>query len=187
MFWWRDVIREAFGGFHTTVVQKASEIMLFASFFWAMFHSSLSPTVELGATWPPIGIHAVNPWGIPLLGSCVLLASGFVLTIGHHALVEGNKDLTIASLVFTVLLGAFFLFLQYTEYFYGEFTIADSVFGSVFYCTTGLHAIHVIIGVLFLTLCLIRTITDAYTIEHHVSFLFAVYYWHLNGMLPMLN
>jgi cytochrome c oxidase subunit 3 len=54
--------------------------MLFVSFFWAFFHSSLSPTIELAGTWPPVGIDAVNPWGIPLLGSCVLLASGFVLT-----------------------------------------------------------------------------------------------------------
>lgn len=80
--WWRDVIREAQGGFHTSLVQRGlligfllfllSEIMLFVSFFWAFFNSSLAPAVELGATWPPVGIHAVNPWGIPLLGSCVL-------------------------------------------------------------------------------------------------------------------
>jgi len=48
--WWRDVIREAKGGFHTTLVQRGillgfllfllSEIMLFVSFFWAFFHSS---------------------------------------------------------------------------------------------------------------------------------------------------
>ena len=49
-----------------------------------------------------------------------------------------------------ILLGAFFLFLQYNEYYYGSFTLADSVFGSVFYMTTGLHALHVIVGVLLL-------------------------------------
>jgi len=97
------VIREAKGGFHTTLVQRGillgfllfllSEIMLFVSFFWSFFHSSLAPAMELGATWPPVGINAVNPWGIPLLGSCVLLASGFVLTLGHHATILGNKDL----------------------------------------------------------------------------------------------
>lgn len=69
--WWRDVIREAKGGYHTTLVQRGlligfllfllSEIMLFVSFFWSFFHSSLSPAVELGASWPPVGINAVNP------------------------------------------------------------------------------------------------------------------------------
>jgi len=92
-------------------------------------------------------------WGIPLLGSCVLLASGVVITLGHHATLLGHKDLVLVSLLFTVLLGALFLFLQLNEYYYGEFTIADSVFGSVFYMTTGLHAIHVIFGVLFLFVC----------------------------------
>jgi cytochrome c oxidase subunit 3 len=60
--WWRDIIREAFGGYHTIIVQRGiligfllfllSEIMLFVSFFWAFFHSSLSPNIELAALWP---------------------------------------------------------------------------------------------------------------------------------------
>ena len=90
--------------------------MLFFSFFWAFFHSSLAPSVELGAYWPPIGITAVNPWAIPLLGSSVLLASGFILTLGHHALILGKKNLTLISMIYTVLLGALFIFLQYNEY-----------------------------------------------------------------------
>jgi cytochrome c oxidase subunit 3 len=106
--------------------------MLFVSFFWAFFHSSLSPNVELAALWPH-GINRLDPWAIPLLGSCVLLASGFILTLGHHALILGNKSLTLLCLLFTVLLGSVFLFLQYNEYSNGEFTIADSVFGVVAY------------------------------------------------------
>jgi cytochrome c oxidase subunit 3 len=194
--WWRDVIREAKGGYHTTRVQKGiligfllfllSEIMLFVSFFWAFFHSSLSPSIELGAYWPPEGINAVNPWAIPLLGSTVLLASGFILTLGHHALILGDKNLTIIMMIFTVLLGALFIFLQYNEYYYGEFTIADSVYGSVFYMTTGLHAIHVIVGVLFLLISLIRINLDHYTTEHHIGFEFAIYYWHLVDVVWLL-
>src|SRR3954466_13125856 len=90
--WWRDIIREAIGGFHTLAVQRGltigfylfllSEIMLFASMFWAFLHSSLSPSVEL-AMWPPVAISAINPLTIPLLGSVILLASGFILiTLG---------------------------------------------------------------------------------------------------------
>jgi cytochrome c oxidase subunit 3 len=187
--WWRDVIRESLAGYHTMRVQRGiligfllfllSEIMLFSGFFWAFFHSSLAPAIELGVTWPPEGINAVNPWAIPLLGSTVLVASGFVLTIAHHALIAGNKSLTIFTMCLTVLLGALFIFLQYNEYLYGEFTIADSVFGSVFYMTTGLHAIHVIIGVLFLAIALFRIFFDHFTTEHHLGFEFAIYYWHL--------
>ena len=65
---------------------------------FAMLHSSLSPAVELGASWPPIGIEAVDPWGVPLLGSCILLASGFILTLGHHGFLAGSKTLAITSI-----------------------------------------------------------------------------------------
>lgn len=187
--WWKDVLRESAGGYHTVIVQKGitigfllfliTEIMLFFSFFWAFFHSSLAPAVDIGSVWPPKGINAVNPWAIPLLGSCVLLASGFVLTLSHHAMILGNKDLAIISMIITILLGFFFIFLQANEYYMGEFTIADSIFGTVFYMTTGLHALHVIAGVSFLTVALIRMYFDSFTTEHHLGLEFAIFYWHL--------
>jgi len=187
--WWRDVIREAKAGYHTKKVQNGiligfllfliSEIMLFSSFFWAFFHSSLAPSIELGVQWPPEGINPVNTWAIPLLGSSVLVASGFILTIAHNAFLAGQKYLCLWMTFFTVLFGALFLFLQYNEYLYGEVTIADSVYGSVFYMTTGLHALHVIVGVLFLFISYLRILYDHFTIEHHLCFEFAIYYWHL--------
>lgn len=187
--WFRDIIREGKKGDHTIYVQKGltlgyilflvSEIMLFVSFFWAYFHSSLAPTIELGIIWPPLGIKEVNPWGIPLLGSIVLLSSGFVVTLSHHALLLGNKSLSLVHLFLTIVLGIVFLYLQYTEYHYGEFTIADSVYGSVFYMTTGLHALHVIIGTLFLIVQFVRLLNDHFTIEHHLGYEFAIFYWHL--------
>jgi cytochrome c oxidase subunit 3 len=70
--WFKDVVREAtYQGHHTIAVQKGlimgfilfvvSEVMFFLSIFWAFFHSSLAPTVELGASWPPAGIEPLNP------------------------------------------------------------------------------------------------------------------------------
>jgi cytochrome c oxidase subunit 3 len=176
-------------GHHTILVQKGillgfllflvSEIMLFFSFFWSYFHSSLVPSVELGLIWPPLGINAVSPWGLPLLGSIILLASGFLVTLSHHALILGNKNLSITHLILTIILGLFFIYLQSTEYYYSEFTISDSVFGSVFFMTTGLHALHVIIGVIFLFVQLIRLMFDHFTLEHHLGYEFAIFYWHL--------
>lgn len=194
--WWRDVIREAKAGYHTQKVQKGiligfllfliSEIMLFASFFWAFFHSSLAPSIELGVQWPPLGINTVNPWAIPLLGSTVLVASGFILTIAHHAFISGNKTLALWMTAFTVIFGALFLYLQYNEYLYGEVTISDSVYGSVFYMTTGLHALHVIVGVLFLFISYLRILFDHFSTEHHLGFEFAIYYWHLVDVVWLL-
>lgn len=187
--WWRDVIREANSGFHTTAVQKGlligfllfllSEIMLFVSMFWAFFTFSVSPAIELGSIWPPVGLNPINPWAIPLIGTCVLLASGFILTLGHHALVSGHKDLVILSLFGTILLGALFVALQASEYFLCDFSISDSAFGTVIYMTTGLHGLHVLVGVLFLFIGLIRSFFDHFTSEHHLGLEFAILYWHL--------
>jgi cytochrome c oxidase subunit 3 len=73
--WFRDIIRESKSGYHTKKVQKGlligfllfiiSEIMLFFSFFWCFFHSSLAPTIELALLWPPLGINNVKAWSIP--------------------------------------------------------------------------------------------------------------------------
>lgn len=187
--WFRDIIRESKKGEHTLIVQKGltlgyilfliSEIMLFFSFFWAYFHSSLSPNLELGIVWPPLGIKEINPWGIPLLGSIILLSSGFLITLSHHAFLIGNKSITLFYLLLTILLGFFFLFLQFFEYSYGEFTISDSIFGSIFYMTTGLHAIHVFLGSIFLFLQFLRIFFDHLSSEHHLGFEFSIFYWHL--------
>ncbi|KAJ1566184.1 Cytochrome c oxidase subunit 3 [Nowakowskiella sp. JEL0078] len=196
ILWWRDVIREAKGGYHTVIVQRGlligfllfllSEIMLFVSFFWAFFNSALSPAIELGATWPPTEIYAISPWAVPLLGSCILLASGFTVTACHHAVVAGNKFSAIISLLFTVALGALFVFLQYNEYNFAQYTIADSAFGTTFYSLTGLHGIHVIIGVLFLFVGLIRLFRDEFTSEHHFGLEASIYYWHLVDVVWLL-
>ena len=149
-----------FQGHHTFAVQKGlslgfvlfviSEIFFFISIFWAFFHSSLSPTVELGAHWPPSGIETLNPWEVPLLNTVILLSSGFTVTYGHHFLINGNRSKTLYGLLYTVILATIFTGLQGVEYSVSSFTISDGAFGSCFYFGTGFHGFHVIIGTIFL-------------------------------------
>nr|QUI76264.1 cytochrome c oxidase subunit III [Cloeon dipterum] len=187
--WWRDVSREgAYQGLHTRVVVLGlrwgmilfilSEVLFFVSFFWAFFHSSLSPTVELGLMWPPAGISSFNPLQIPLLNTAVLLASGVTVTWAHHALMEANYTQAVQGLFFTILLGIYFTILQAYEYIEAPFCIADSIYGSSFFMATGFHGLHVLIGTSFLAVCLYRLIINQFSGNHHFGFEAAAWYWH---------
>lgn len=187
--WWRDVIREAtFQGAHTSYVTQGlrygiilfilSEVLFFFAFFWAFFHRRLAPTTELGCCWPPVGIEPINPFRVPLLNTAVLLASGVTVTWAHHRLIEGNKRNATQALVLTVALGAYFTFLQLGEYKTASFTIADRIYGSTFFVSTGFHGAHVLIGSTFLLVCLIRNIMSHFSPTHHFGFEAAAWYWH---------
>lgn len=189
ILWWKDVIREStYEGSHTQLVQNGlrlgmilfiiSEVFFFLAFFWAFFHSALAPTIELGAIWPPKGIQTLNPWDVPFLNTIILLSSGGTLTWAHHALISGDRRNTILGLSLTIILAITFTSIQLMEYFEAPFAIADSVYGSTFYGATGLHGLHVIIGTLFLTVCLYRIINHHFTTTHHFGFTGAIWYWH---------
>ncbi len=90
--------------------------MAFFSVFWAFFHSSLSPDINIGSSWPPYGIDALDPFGIPLLNTILLLSSGAFITYSHHALIQGNRKGAIYGAIYTIVLALLFTGLQYYEY-----------------------------------------------------------------------
>jgi heme/copper-type cytochrome/quinol oxidase subunit 3 len=188
-FWWRDVVREAtFEGQHTSYVRKGlklgmllfivSEAMVFFSFFWAFFHSSLNPVPEIGSVWPPKGIDPIDPWKIPFLNTVVLLTSGATVTWAHYSILYGLRKNSIQSLICTLGLAIFFTGLQFYEYVNAPFNFSDGVYGSVFYMITGWHGFHVIIGTLFLLVCLLRLVKHHFTKNCHVGLECAIWYWH---------
>nr|QYC36452.1 cytochrome c oxidase subunit 3 [Illiberis ulmivora] len=187
--WWRDICREGtLQGKHTILVSKGlrwgmilfiiSEVFFFISFFWAFFHSSLSPNIEIGSTWPPMSIIPFNPFQIPLLNTIILITSGVTVTWAHHSLMENNYSQTTQSLFITIMLGFYFTILQAYEYMEASFTIADSIYGSTFFMATGFHGLHVMIGTIFLLICLIRHLNNHFSNNHHFGFEAAAWYWH---------
>ena len=188
--WFKDVIREAtYQGHHTIAVQKglmlgfilfvASEVMFFLSIFWAFFHSSLAPTVELGASWPPAGIEPLNPFEIPLLNTVILLSSGAAVTYAHHSLIQGNREGVLYGLIATIVLAIVFTGFQGYEYYNAPFTFSDGAYGSTFFMSTGFHGFHCILGSIILTVILFRVISYHFTDHHHLGFESAILYWHL--------
>ena len=187
--WWKDVSLEGSGqGFHTSIVNLGlrwgivlfivSEIFFFLRFFWAFFHRRLSPTVEIGNYWPPIGIITFNPFEVPFLNTLVLLRSGVTVTWAHHRVIRGNRKEGKLGLIITIILGVYFTALQALEYAEASFSIADSAYGSTFFIATGFHGLHVLVGTLFLLVCLFRIIKYHFSSIHHFGLEAAAWYWH---------
>lgn len=187
--WWRDITREAtLQGHHRIKVVYGirwgillfitSEVLFFFTFFWAFFHRRLSPAVEIGVQWPPIGVTSFNPLIIPLLNTLILLSSGVTITYSHHRIINNIINKARIRLLITIILGLYFSLLQAWEYWTASFTIRDSVFGSTFFVTTGFHGLHVLIGSLFLATNLLRIVKTHFSIRHHFGFEAAIWYWH---------
>ena len=187
--WWRDVIREGeHEGHHTPVVQIglrygmalfiASEVMFFVAWFWAFFNASLYPTEAVGGVWPPKGIETFNPWHLPFVNTIILLTSGTTVTWAHHALQHGDRKGLVNGLIVTVLLGLTFTGVQAYEYSHAAFGFKDGIYASTFFMATGFHGAHVIIGSIFLIVCLGRAMSGHFKPDHHFGFEAAAWYWH---------
>jgi len=212
-YWFKDIVLEStFGGFYTKFVQKnltsgmilflASEALFFFSFFWSFFHYSLNPSIHTGSVWPVFGIIPVNPFHLPLLNTFTLVISGIYATASHFHLSLGIKDAINfktnffagnyfliglkESLFVSIFLGVIFIYTQGYEFSVADFGLTDSVYGSIFYILTGFHGLHVIIGVIFLSVSLLRCLKNHFFYETHLGFLFSVWYWHFVDIIWIL-
>ena len=199
--WWKDVVAEGVDGSHTEVVRNGlrlgmvlfitSEIMFFAAFFWAFFKAALDPVLlfeggnifEEGQAlirgiWPPQGIETFDAWDLPLLNTLILLLSGTTVTWAHYAIINNDRKGFIKGLAITVALGMTFTALQAYEYGHAAFGFTDGIYSSNFYMATGFHGAHVIIGTIFLAVCLWRGLKGQIDSEGHLGFEFAAWYWH---------
>ncbi|NNC71981.1 MAG: cytochrome c oxidase subunit 3 [Sphingomonadaceae bacterium] len=188
--WWVDVIREANGEDHTPVVQLhlrygmilfiASEVMFFVGWFWAFFGAALfPPEVEaVGGVWPPEGIHVFDPFSFPLLNTLILLCSGTTVTWAHHSLLNGDREGLKLGLWLTIGLGIIFTCIQAYEYAHAAFDFGGNIYGATFFMATGFHGFHVIVGTIFLAVCLLRTYRGDFTPKQHFGFEAAAWYWH---------
>jgi cytochrome c oxidase subunit 3 len=193
--WWSDTVADNHAGHHTPVVQIGlrygfiffitSEVMFFAAWFWSFFKHAMYPmdpdgmSPAVAGVWPPAGIETFDPWHLPLINTLILLTSGAAATWAHHALVHGNKRNDIkVGLWITVALGAMFTVLQAYEYGHAHFSFDGNIYGANFFMATGFHGAHVIIGTIFLAICLYRVYRGHFTETNHIGFEAASWYWH---------
>jgi len=195
--WWSDVVKEAQHGDHTPVVRMhhrygmmlfiASEVMFFVAWFWAYFegffaHADPEQYARIafngGTQWPPQGVELFNPFHLPLFNTLLLLTSGTTVTWAHHALIHGDKRGLRWGLALTVLLGLSFTCVQVLEYSRAGFSYSGMLYGATFFMATGFHGFHVVIGTIFLLVCLFRANANQFSPRHHLGFEFAAWYWH---------
>jgi len=199
--WWSQVIKEAHAGDHTPVVSLhlrygmilfiASEVMFFFGWFWAWFDFSLFPKIlevsngavtvgaeGVAAQWPPKGIEVVDPFGFPLLNTLILLCSGTTVTWAHHALIHGDRKGLKTGLWATIILGVIFSTVQGYEYMHAPFSFKGLNYGAAFFMSTGFHGFHVLVGTIFLAVCLARVYAGHFTPRQHFGFEAAAWYWH---------
>ena len=187
--WLNNVVSEStYLGSHTVRVQSGlrlsvvlfiiSECFFFLRFFWAYIHCALSPNVELGSLWPPLGITPLDYSSIPLLNTTILLSSALFVSAAHSSLLSSSPSSCFFFLSASIFLGFFFSSLQAFEYFLCSFTASDSAYGSCFFLATGFHGVHVIIGTLWLASSLPRLLLSHYTSCRHLCLEASIWYWH---------
>ena len=204
--WWMEVVKEANRGDHTPVVAIGlrygmilfivSEVMFFVAWFWmffemALFHgertvSAIEEVRNAWGSWPPKGVETLDPWHFPLINTLTLLTSGTTVTWAHHALQQGDRKGAKIALVLTILLGMAFTGIQAYEYreilhenlFFNAAAANSHLYGSAFFMATGFHGFHVLIGTIFLIVCLFRLLGGAFTPKQHFGFEAAAWYWH---------
>ena len=128
--------------------------------------------------WPPKGVEALDPFDWPLLNTFILLASGATLTWAHHGLIEDYRRDLVRGLIATIALGVTFTAIQAYEYSHAAFGFTEGIYPTTFYMATGFHGFHVIVGTIFLTVCLVRAVKGHFKPDQHVGFEAAAWYWH---------
>ena len=204
--WFKNIVVEAQRGDHTPVVQLhmrygmilfiASEVMFFVGWFWAFFDFALFPTpltydAATGATtslfgeagaaaasFIPEGLEVLDPFALPLLNTLILLCSGTTVTWAHHSLIHGDREGLKQGLWATIALGVLFSAIQAYEYAAAPFGFGGNTYSSAFYMATGFHGFHVLIGTIFLAVCLYRAYLGHFTPRQHFGFEAAAWYWH---------
>ena len=183
-----------------------SEVMFFGAFFGALFYARNMAVPWLGggsnnfftnlllwsgyeSTWPTNGpgavggdFEAMRPFGLPLANTAILLTSSVTVTIAHHALLAGKRNVLALFLATTFILGFFFVFLQATEYIeayeHMNLKLSTGIYGSTFFMLTGFHGMHVTIGAIMLTIIWLRVVKGHFSPDNHFAFEAVAWYWH---------
>lgn len=159
-----------------------SEAVMFGAFFAQYFYERV-----LSREWPnpvglPPGFDRVPAAPLPVVLTILLVLSGFTAHAAQSAIRNDNRDALQGWLIVTILLGLGFLggqAFEYTNLILNQgFSITSGIYGTVFFTLTGLHGLHVTVGVLVLSGVLVRAFMGHFSSRSHFGVEGTVLYWH---------
>jgi cytochrome c oxidase subunit 3 len=155
----------------------ASEVMFFAALFAAYFNTKATLPV-----FPPEGTEFIDPIGLPLFVTILLVASSFTMQWATGRIRAGDRTGLNRGIAITLVLGLIFLFLQLYDYYvlitHDDFSISSGVYGTLFFTMTGFHGAHVFGGVVGIAIILLRGVAGQFSAKHHVAVEAVSAYWH---------
>ena len=158
----------------------ASEVMFFAGLFAAYWNIRAD-----APQWPP-----APPPGLPAdafdldlayitVFTVILVSSSFTMQWAISSIKKGNRSGLVWGVLLTLVMGSVFLMgqaIDYTQIL--EFRFGDGVFGTTYFTLTGFHGLHVLGGVGFLAIILVRSLAGDFSDRHHLAVEACSYYWH---------
>jgi cytochrome c oxidase subunit 3 len=174
-----------------------TEILMFGGLFvgYTIFHRIYPEVFHVGAKF--------TDWRMGTINTVVLLTSSLTMAMGIFHTQHGNKQKAMWNLAATVLCGFGFMFIKYLEYshkihegllpgawFHGNFEELAHITGteipknialyfSFYYMMTGLHGIHVLIGMSLIVWCMIRLNRGDFGPDHYTALEGVGLFWHL--------
>ena len=122
--------------------------------------------------------HTLAHLTIPLVNSGILLVSALVAWWSNKAIRRDNQSALRGGLLVTLLLGLFFVAGQIYEFGHAGLRIDDPSFGGVFFTLLGFHAVHVLAGVVFLALNLMRANMGDFSVMRHEAVELGTWFWY---------
>ena len=165
----------------------ASEAILFGALFANYFYNR-----AFSATWPPadFGHPRVPAFPLVFVLTIILLSSGWTAHNAVSAIRRGSQMGMLGWLSLTIALGVLFLAGQGYEYFHliaeQGITAASGIYATTFFSLTGLHGLHVLVGIVVLVAVYVRGLAGHFSPAHHFGLEGAVYYWHFVDLVWVL-
>ncbi len=165
----------------------ATEVLFFGGLFisYLVYRSANPEMFAVASQKLNVLLGAINTF--------VLLGSSLTMALGVHAAQEGKKSETVRFMVFTLLLGIVFLGIKSFEYshkfheglfpgpafqFEGPYAQSAQIYFTLYFAMTGIHALHMIIGMVILGIMIVHASRGRYTAEYYQPVEIFGLYWH---------